>query len=85
VNRAYDTQAIADLTMQKSFATKWRELEPAETTLITVLASVEEAFEHVKQIRRVDGGDQTHVDALVTGSVHLVGRALGVLEGVDAV
>lgn len=90
VNRAYDSVAIAGLTMQKSFAEKWRALDPQASASIKVLSCIEDAFEYVR-MELNDGGERTdgkdgrkEVHALITGSVHLVGRALGVLEGVDA-
>lgn len=86
VNHTYDHKAIADLTLQKAFAEKWRALDPSPNTKIEVLPTIEDAFDYV---RRLDTGSQAEgnskVHALITGSVHLVGRALGALEGVDAV
>jgi folylpolyglutamate synthase len=73
--------------MQKTFAEKWKELDPSSATVVNVLPSVEDAFEYVRNLS--DGGpgegmDGKKVHAFITGSVHLVGRALGALEGVDA-
>jgi len=72
--------------MQKAFAEKWKELDPSSTT-INVLHSVEDALEYVRNLSAGDSGegkDGKKVHAFITGSVHLVGRALGALEGVDA-
>lgn len=86
MNSAYDAATIASLTMQKSFAEKWRTLDSSEVTAINVLPSVEDAVEHVRRLANGGEGDgDWEVHALITGSVHLVGRTLGVLEGVDAV
>jgi len=88
VNHAYDSDAVAGLTLQKSFATKWRLLDPSPSTTIKVLPSIEDAIDYARGLQRNGDGPvprpdwQVHV--LITGSVHLVGRALGALEGVDA-
>lgn len=80
--------------MQKDFAARWQELDSTSThphaAKVQVLTSVEEALEFVKLLSKegaiVDGKEENvKVHALVTGSVHLVGRTLGILEGgVDA-
>jgi folylpolyglutamate synthase len=90
VNLSTDAAALAGLTLQKSFADKWEELEGSESNAkIQVLPSIEDAFEYVRSLkvgnelkRERGGSDEVHV--LITGSVHLVGRALGALEGADA-
>ena len=68
--------------MQNAFAKKWREMDSSPETEIEVLPSVEDALEYA---RKLGSGDQEKVHIFITGSVHLVGRALGSLEGVDAV
>lgn len=73
------------MTLQKSFAEKWAELD-AGGAKISVLPSVEDAFDYARKLNADAGeadGDK-HVHAFITGSVHLVGRALGILEDVDA-
>ena len=85
MNKAYDNDEIASLKLQKSFADKWRELDPSPETTIKVLPYIEDALEYVRGLESANGARDKEVHALVTGSVHLVGRALGVLEGVDAV
>lgn len=85
VNRAYDAAAIAGLTLQKSFAEKWRTLDSSPETIIDVLTSVEDALEHVRKLSNNASPGKKEAHTLVTGSVHLIGRALGILEGVDAV
>ena len=89
VNHALDSEVIASLMVQKSFAEKWRALDPDSSTTVKVLPCIEDAFEYVRTLDSGKGekngeGDDEEVHALITGSVHLVGRALGVLEGVDA-
>jgi folylpolyglutamate synthase len=82
----HDTTAVTGLTVQKSFAEKWQELDSSSgttTTTIKVLPSVPDALEYVRALEhKSEDGKEVH--ALITGSLHLVGRALGVLEGVDA-
>ncbi|KAJ8070391.1 hypothetical protein OCU04_000767 [Sclerotinia nivalis] len=80
VNLSYDPKSISELTMQKAFAEKWRSLDSSPDTDVQVLPSVEDAFEYVRSLST----DDAHAQALITGSVHLVGRALGSLESVDA-
>jgi folylpolyglutamate synthase len=69
--------------MQKKFAKRWRELDLSAPNNTRVLCSVEAAVEYVRSLE-VEQQDGNGVHAFVTGSVHLVGRALGILEGVDA-
>lgn len=86
MNLSTDVAAVAGLTMQKTFADKWRSLDPSSHTRIEVMHSVEDAFEHVRQLgnqSKAEGGTKV-VHAFVTGSVHLIGRALGILEGPEA-
>jgi folylpolyglutamate synthase len=71
--------------MQKAFAEKWRTLDPSPEIAVEVLLSVEDALEHARKLGGDNSGGQKQVNVLITGSVHLVGRALGSLEGVDAV
>jgi folylpolyglutamate synthase len=83
INLSTDAAAVAGLEMQKNFAKRWGELDTASSTNIQVLPSVEEAVEYVRNLEmNQQNGSKVH--AFITGSVHLVGRALGMLEGVDA-
>ncbi len=80
VNHTYDPTAIAGLTVQKQFAEKWKSLDPEAS--ITVTSSIEEALETVKAMAKADEKEaETSIQAFITGSLHLVGGALGVLEG----
>lgn len=78
----YDPEAIAGLTLQKQFAAKWKSLDAKASTV--VVPSIEEALEYVKTLA-TSNGDKTEAweeaQALITGSLHLVGGALSVLEG----
>ncbi|CZR56050.1 related to folylpolyglutamate synthase [Phialocephala subalpina] len=93
VNFQTDLEAVASLTVQQKFADRWRELDSSQETTITVLHSLEEAFEYVKRIETHDNseagqeiaGERQKARVFITGSIHLVGRALGMLEGgIDA-
>ncbi|KAI0198251.1 tetrahydrofolylpolyglutamate synthase [Astrocystis sublimbata] len=81
VNHQYDPEAIKALTAQHGFADKWKELEPKAK--ITVVPTIEDAITLVRDLGPSVGEGQT-VQALITGSLHLVGGALAILEGADA-
>lgn len=53
----------------------WNQLDPRTKT--AELASIEEAIEYAKGV----GCEEHKTEILVTGSFHLVGGALSVLEG----
>lgn len=85
-----DPTSIKTLQAQKALAGKWQELDPSSSAQIKVLPSVEDAIAYVRNLNpgseAVDNKEATkkRVHVLVTGSIHLVGRVLGILEGVDA-
>ena len=67
--------------MQRAFAEKWSTLDPK--AVITVLPSIEEAINYARSLEKGLKEDET-IQAFITGSLHLVGGALGILEGADA-
>jgi folylpolyglutamate synthase len=71
------------LDLQRNFAKKWEELNPSSATFVKVLPSVEDAVEYVRSLTP-KAQREKEVHAFITGSVHLVGRTLGVLEGAEA-
>lgn len=81
VNHQADPNAVAKLSQQREFAEKWSSLDPSAN--VTVCASISEALARVRQVADKLEGDDT-VQALITGSLHLVGGALSILEGSDA-
>lgn len=86
-NAAIDSTEVSNLSLQYTFAERWRELDPSHSTTIKVLPFIEEVFEYVRNLNPgvgKDGKDDAKKQVLITGSLHLVGRALGVLEGIDA-
>jgi folylpolyglutamate synthase len=54
------------------------------STIIKVLPSVEDAFGYVSDLAKTDENNGSNLTVFVTGSVHLVGRVLGLVEDVDA-
>lgn len=61
--------------MQQQLADEWRTINP-ETDVVVAMPTIEDAVDYVRQI---DGG-QTDVRVLITGSFHLIGGALTILE-----
>lgn len=81
-DKGQDSVAVAELSLQKAFAEKWRELDASKSTTIKVLLTISEAFNYVRGLSSKNGPKE--VSALITGSVRLVGTGLAALEGVDA-
>ncbi len=81
VNHQIDPKEIENMTVQRRFADKWSELDPEAK--VVVLPTIEEALDYARHVGEGLGpGEQ--VQAYVTGSLHLVGGALGILEQADA-
>ncbi|CAD6501688.1 BgTH12-01938 [Blumeria graminis f. sp. triticale] len=80
VNASMDPIAIKELRDQIAFADRWIDLDPngAKTH---ILASLEESL---SLCRRLSSGKSEKSHVFITGSIHLVGRALEILEGVDS-
>lgn len=81
MNHQYDPEAIQKLTVQRTFAERWSTLDPKAK--ITVIPSIEEAINVARGLTSSLQEGET-VQAFITGSLHLVGGALGILEGADA-
>jgi folylpolyglutamate synthase len=75
----YDSEAISKLTVQKEFAEQWKSLHPSAS--VVVLPTIQEALDHARSLSS-RGSGEPDVRVLVTGSLHLVGGAIGVLEGI---
>ena len=75
-----NAQEVAALEVQKRLAQTWAELDP--TTEVVVRGTIEEAVTWAREIAaKVKVEDEREeVKALVTGSVHLVGGFLEILE-----
>jgi folylpolyglutamate synthase len=82
VNHQYNPEEIAAMTAQHAFAAKWRDLDPSAE--VSVVPSIEEAIDKARALSASVDTDSQTVQALITGSLHLVGGALGILEGADA-
>ncbi|KAI1404886.1 FolC bifunctional protein [Hypoxylon fuscum] len=82
VNYQYDPEAIKALTAQRAFAEKWSSLDPEAK--VVVLPTIEDAINHVRALGETSISEGETVQALITGSLHLVGGALGILEGADS-
>ncbi|KAK4184474.1 Mur ligase [Podospora australis] len=83
VNHQYNPADIEKMTQQRIFAEKWSALDP--DAKVRVIPSIEEALITARALAASDekeGGQK--VQALITGSLHLVGGALGILEKADA-
>lgn len=81
VNNQVDPKEIEGMTAQRRFADKWRELDPGAD--VRVIPTIQEALDYARSLG--EGlGEGSAVQAYVTGSLHLVGGALGILEQADA-
>ena len=69
------------MTQQRVFAERWSTLDPAANVML--IPTIEEAINRARSLSETTEGDQK-VQALITGSLHLVGGALGILEKADA-
>lgn len=78
-NIMQDASAIENLTVQKEFKDVWTSLEKdlASPTEVDIYGSIEEAIIKLREL----GAREQKVECLVTGSLHLVGGVLSVLEG----
>lgn len=81
MNHQYDADAIKKLTVQRTFAERWSSLDPKANVM--VIGSIEEAINQAREIAKSTKDGET-LQALITGSLHLVGGALGILEKADA-
>lgn len=75
VNKNVDPAALKSLELQQTLAAEWRAISP-DTKTVTAMPTIEDAVDYVRQI---EGGD-IDVRVLITGSFHLIGGALTILE-----
>ncbi|CAK7219570.1 Folylpolyglutamate synthetase [Sporothrix bragantina] len=75
VNNNIDPASLKSLSLQQELADEWRKINP-ETKVVLAMPTIEDAVDYVRQI---DGG-QVDIRALITGSFHLIGGALTILE-----
>lgn len=72
-------EVLQSLSLQKELANVWKDLNPG--TEVVALSSIEGAIEYIKNINGGVGESQV----LVTGSLHLVGGVMAVLDGRESV
>jgi folylpolyglutamate synthase len=77
VNRNHDERAIKTMSVQKAFAELWTRLD--STAEVTILPSIEDTLEYIEKLQDPSG----MVQVFVTGSIHLIGGMLALLEGYD--
>lgn len=86
VNHQHDAKEIKEMVTQRRFAEKWSSLDPGAD--VSVMPTIEDAInavrEHADSLEVSQPADAAGVDAFITGSLHLVGGALGILENADA-
>ncbi|KEZ45913.1 Folylpolyglutamate synthase [Scedosporium apiospermum] len=75
INTNVDPDVVKKLTLQNTLADVWRTLDPR--TEVVVAPSIEEAIAYVRE-------KEEDLQVFITGSLHLVGGALSVLEGEDS-
>lgn len=81
VDNQADSAEVDKMLVQHRFAEKWIALDPKAD--VCVVKSIEEALGFAKGLGEgLDFGEK--VQAYVTGSLHLVGGALGLIEKADA-
>ncbi|KAK7430114.1 Folylpolyglutamate synthetase [Neonectria magnoliae] len=81
VNRQFDPVDIDKMTVQHRFAAKWSSVDPDAT--VKVMPTIEQSLDYARQLGEGLPEGQS-VQAFITGSLHLVGGALGILEKSDA-
>lgn len=77
VNNNYNPNEISDMTIQKRFAEVWSELDTHAKVQIT--PSIADTISYVQSLS-AESNNTTEISVFVTGSFHLVGGALSVLE-----
>ncbi|KAF7549295.1 hypothetical protein G7Z17_g6470 [Cylindrodendrum hubeiense] len=81
VNHQFDPADIDKMTVQHRFAEKWSSIDPDAT--VKVMPTIEQSIDYARQLGEgLPEGES--VQAFITGSLHLVGGALGILEKADA-
>ncbi|CAK7245860.1 MAG: Folylpolyglutamate synthetase [Sporothrix thermara] len=75
VNNNVDPASLKSLSLQQELANEWRKINP-ETKVVLAMPTIEDAVDYVRQIE----GGQVDIRALITGSFHLIGGALTILE-----
>lgn len=74
---------VEALKVQNNLAETWKGIDPKAQ--VSVVRTIEEAVRYVRDAACAKGDSRDEVTALVTGSLHLVGGFLEVLEGTQTV
>jgi folylpolyglutamate synthase len=82
VNRQVDANEIEHMTLQRRFADKWSAMDPV--AVVNVVPTIEEALERARALGAQLPVEGEAARVLITGSLHLVGGVLGILETADA-
>lgn len=80
-NGQVDPEELEKMTAQRRLAQRWSELDPGAR--VVVLPTIDEGLGHARRLGQ-GLGPGGRVLAYVTGSLHLVGGALSILEQADA-
>jgi folylpolyglutamate synthase len=73
-----DPKEIDEMKVQQELAKVWRELDPDAFT--TVTRSIQDAIQSARGIAKSFSDSSQDVMVLITGSLHLVGGAIEILE-----
>ncbi|KAG6035616.1 methionine-synthesizing 5- methyltetrahydropteroyltriglutamate--homocysteine methyltransferase [Claviceps sp. Clav32 group G5] len=82
VNHGTDPTEVENMSVQRRLAERWKALDPH--CEVVVLPSIEEALGYARRVADALEGRDGKAQTYVTGSLHLVGGALGLLEEADA-
>ena len=80
MNHQLDPETVRKLSAQYAFAKEWQLLD--SHAKVEIRPTVQEAINYVRNLAGTLG-EGKRVQAFVTGSLHLVGGALGIIEGKD--
>ncbi|KAF7559376.1 hypothetical protein G7046_g4772 [Stylonectria norvegica] len=81
VNHQFDPMEIEKMTVQRSFADKWTAMAP--DAKVMAMPTIEQSIDYARLVG--DGlKDGEKAQVFITGSLHLVGGALEILEKADA-
>ncbi|KAL4966262.1 tetrahydrofolate synthase [Aspergillus stella-maris] len=82
VSMNQDNNAVEKLQVQNALAEKWKAIDP--TADVKVYGTIEEAVDFTRELASKEGGrvcgDEAPIMTFVTGSLHLVGGFLDVIE-----
>jgi len=77
-NRNASTEVVKELTLQKRFAEVWADSD--KTTNIHLASTIQEAIELAQELSE----EEENTEIFVTGSIHLDGEVLALLEGASS-